>query len=306
MLKQFISVGLSAGLACLSLLSACAANQQAEASQNRLVAIGDLHGDYDATLRALRLAGAIDAQKHWSGGKMTLVQVGDQLDRGDGELEILRLLEQLQTEAAQAGGQVYLLNGNHEIMNAQGDLRYVTPKGFESFQGLPDLKLTAPALSQVPDFARARAAAFMPGAPYALKLAQRPAILMLKGNIFVHGGLLPEHVDYGIERINLEYQDWLAGKRPELPKALSDENSPIWTRLYSNPQQAADCEQLQKTLQKAGAQRMIVGHSVQPSISSACQEKVWRIDVGMSKAYGGPIQVLEMTENQVKVLSETN
>src|SRR5690349_20270151 len=65
----------------------------------RVVAIGDLHGDFDAARAALRAAGAIDADDHWSGGKLVIVQTGDVLDRGDGETKILELLERLDREA---------------------------------------------------------------------------------------------------------------------------------------------------------------------------------------------------------------
>lgn len=41
----------------------------------RLVAIGDLHGDWGKTLRALQLAGLIDEQHKWSGGDTVVVQV---------------------------------------------------------------------------------------------------------------------------------------------------------------------------------------------------------------------------------------
>src|SRR4051794_38999116 len=61
----------------------------------RIVAIGDLHGDLEATRAALKLAGAIDDKDHWAGGALMVVQTGDQLDRGDGERAILDLLDRL-------------------------------------------------------------------------------------------------------------------------------------------------------------------------------------------------------------------
>ena len=42
---------------------------------------------------------------------------------------------------------------------------------------------------------------------------------------------------------------------------------------------------------------MVVGHTVQEKgITSACDGKLWRIDVGLAKGYGGPIEVLEVSE----------
>ena len=69
-----------------------------------IVAIGDLHGDLEATRAALRLAGAIDERDRWVGGTWVIVQTGDQLDRGDDELEILDLLDALAAQAQAAGG----------------------------------------------------------------------------------------------------------------------------------------------------------------------------------------------------------
>jgi hypothetical protein len=49
---------------------------------------------------------------------------------------------------------------------------------------------------------------------------------------------------------------------------------------------------------------MVMGHTVQDSgINSACGEKAWRIDVGMSYVFGGPPQVLEIKGDSVKVLT---
>ena len=85
-----------------------------------------LHGDLEATRRALRLAGAIDASDHWIGGGLVVVQTGDQLDRGGDEPEITALLSRLAVEAVEAGGAVHVLNGNHELINVGLDFRYVT------------------------------------------------------------------------------------------------------------------------------------------------------------------------------------
>jgi hypothetical protein len=36
--------------------------------------------------------------------------------------------------------------------------------------------------------------------------ARHPTVLQVGSTVFVHGGLLPQHVDYGLERINKETQ----------------------------------------------------------------------------------------------------
>jgi hypothetical protein len=46
---------------------------------------------------------------------------------------------------------------------------------------------------------------------------------------------------------------------------------------------------------------MVVAHSVFDDINSACGQKVWRIDTGMSQYYGGDLSALEITEDDVVV-----
>jgi hypothetical protein len=99
----------------------------------RVIAIGDLHGDLAATKRALALGGLMNEAGRWIGGKSVLVQTGDLLDRGDDEQAIVDLFERLEVEAKREGGAVYVLNGNHELMNAALDFRYVTSGGFRDF-----------------------------------------------------------------------------------------------------------------------------------------------------------------------------
>lgn len=268
----------------------------------RVVAIGDVHGDLQATRAALRLAGAIDDKGAWSGGTLTVVQTGDQLDRGDDERAIVDLFERLRREAPATGGQVVPLNGNHETMNVQGDFRYVTPGGLTSFGGLAQRSHYAAA---APEPFRQRAEAFLPGGQYASVLGTRDVIAIVGDSVFVHGGVLPEHVTLGVERINRETRAWMNGEGAP-PESITSERAPVWVRDYSaDPPSAAACESLGRVLAALGVRRMVVGHTVQKGgISSACAERVWRIDVGLARHYGdGPIQVLEIAGEQVRVLS---
>ena len=43
--------------------------------------IGDIHGDWDMTMKVLRVAKLIDNNGSWIGGETVVVQVGDQVDR---------------------------------------------------------------------------------------------------------------------------------------------------------------------------------------------------------------------------------
>jgi len=269
----------------------------------RIVAFGDLHGDLGATIEVLKLAGAIDDDLQWVGGDLVVVQTGDQLDRGDDERAILDLLVRLSREAAAAGGAVHVLNGNHEIMNVGLDLRYVTDGGFESFEDVAQGVEIDSLLASLPEEQRGRAVAFRPGGPYAEILAERNSVVIVGDNVFVHGGVLPEHIDYGIERLNAELHAWMRGDGP-CPEVINGRNSVTWARNFSFEVDDDDCTVLAGVLERLGASRMVVGHSVQEEgINSYCGGRVWCIDTGMSAHYGGDVQALEITGNTVRVLS---
>jgi hypothetical protein len=99
----------------------------------RIIAVGDLHGDYEQFTSVLSSAGLIDGNGDWTGGKAHLVQTGDVVDRGPDSRSIMDLLMRLEKQAAAAGGGVHALLGNHEAMNVYGDLRYVSPGEFASY-----------------------------------------------------------------------------------------------------------------------------------------------------------------------------
>lgn len=273
------------------------------ASSQRIVAIGDIHGDYAVAVKALQLAGAVDAKGRWIGGNLIVVQTGDEIDRGDDDRQVIDLFERLRTEAEAAGGAVYPLSGNHEAMNVYLDFRYVTDGSFKDFTA--NLPSTMASFPDLPADRQARAAAFIPGGRYAKVLATRPVMLVVGNTAFAHGGIRPEHVKIGIDTMNQAVAAWMSGQS-EQPSFVKDSKGPLWMRDYSadNPTLEA-CAMLKETLATLGAKRLVVGHSVQDNgINAACQNQVWRIDVGLSAYYKGKsVQVLEIQGDVVKVLS---
>jgi hypothetical protein len=235
----------------------------------RVVAIGDLHGDMVAMRAAFRAAGAIDEHDRWTARDLTIVQTGDILDRGDDEHAMLDLLATWEQQAPEFGSRLVLLDGNHELMNAAGDLRYVT-KG--------------------QDFGADRVAALAPGGAYAKKLAAHDVVAIVGDTVYAHGGVTPAWTAK-LDEANLAVRCWLDGSGPA--EALQSDDSPVWTRIYGvDP---PDCEAAATALAALGAKRMVVAHTVQSQgINAVCNNTVWRIDVGMTKVFGGPIQVLEV------------
>ncbi len=298
-------------------------------TDGRVVAIGDLHGDFEATQRVLRLAGAIDNHNHWIGGTLVLVQTGDQIDRWHDDRKILDLFSDLQTQAEAAGGKVIPLNGNHEFMNVFLDFRFVTPESFRKFLDInvpiQSQLLPKPTLNEDGRYGSKtvmkprglgvseRVVAFMPGGPYAKLLATRPFFTIVNDTVFVHGGITPQSVKYGLVKLHEEMRDWMLGKSsssgiPSLFQELADTH-PSWSRLYSDGTPSDEvCKELKEVLATLAVKRMVVGHTPQlEGMNSVCDGLVWRIDIGLSQGFFpvlAPVQprVFEIANNEIKIL----
>ena len=306
---------------------ACNSTPSVLAAVDRLIAIGDLHGDLTALLYALKKAGVIDYNGGWIGGKTIVVQVGDVLDRGGRgvsvpsddeleEIEIFHYLYKLNNQARTCGGRVISLIGNHELMNILGDFRYASSEHVDGFGGYQE-----------------RINAFKPGSTLAKKISCNSLAIVKIGDwIFVHGGLLPEHIEMVIKtkdndnnnnnnnktntffkKINNLVRGVLNGDiridsiSQDEEKILFGGDGIFWTRRYSDYNVTPEsCDQINKTLSlldinhKNGG--IVVGHTPQKNINSVCKNKIWRIDTAMSEAFGkregaNRIEILEINKN---------
>ena len=271
-------------LACLILTFSFAAAR-------RVIAIGDLHGDVQATLSTLRIAGLVEEQSQsWIGGDAQLIQLGDVLDRGTQEREVWDLMRELQGEAHKAGGQVTMLLGNHEILNACGQARsFIHPTALDAFGS-------------------DRVAAFAPGGELATRLADCPVVVIVDDTAYVHAALPPGATRQSCEELNAATRAWLLGEQPyPPPQLLPDHHSPLWNRAYSSPSDVEPsprhCRELNEELALLGVERCVVGHTPQRRINSACGGAVWRCDTGMSAwVMDGVHEALEICDGHVKVL----
>lgn len=280
----------------------------------RIVAIGDIHGDIQKLIDCLLIAGLIlqdDDGIRWVGGDATVVQLGDVLDRGDAEISTVLLLRELDKQARHHGGAVYMLNGNHESLNVAGDFRYVTPGAFWESAMVAGLS-EEEARSNNEAILQARWSLYRPGGVMAKEFSRNPTVLIVNNDIvFAHGGLLPHHVSYGVQRINDEVARWMKGadcsdgSSPSPPfTAMGDSNSVMWNRTFGkercSPYDRMHMKmQLDATLDQLGAKAMVVGHTPQMSgLNAECNGRIWRVDVGMSSGVlNADAQVLEFSKD---------
>jgi Calcineurin-like phosphoesterase len=243
---------LTVSLLALASLPRAGAETLQDSTQS-LVAIGDVHGDFDDFCAILQRVGLIDEQRHWTGGKATLVQVGDLIDRGPKPREVMDFVISLEEKAANAGGRVVALLGNHEVMNLMGDLRYVTVENYASFadsesekrrktaferylrwrSSHPQLlaELYQPVLPETeaewmtkhpPGFIEQRDA-FSPKGIYGKWLRQRSALAKIGGSIFLHGGISPTLISLKLDEINARIRSEIQ-QYDEARQGLTDED----------------------------------------------------------------------------------
>lgn len=254
-------------LAGVLLLFVAAMQRPAE----RVVAVGDVHGDLDRFGAILQKAGLIDAARQWTGGKATLVQLGDLVDRGPKSRAVLDFVMTLEKDAPKLGGTVRANLGNHEVMNIMGDLAYVVAADYASFV---DSRSEQRRRAAFQDYSRLEARkgrtadedswtqshplgfiehreAFGPAGKYGKWLRGLPAATRVGDSIFLHGGINPSLGLKSIDQLNsavrAEIEAFDTVTRYMINKELA---LPFYT--LSEFAQAAD-EEIQKTKATADA-----------------------------------------------------
>ncbi len=293
----------------------------------RIVAVGDLHGDYDNYIATLEAAGLVDKKGKWIGGKAHFVQTGDIPDRGPDTQKIIEHIRKLGRQAEKKGGRVHNLIGNHEAMNVYGDLRYVHDGEFEAFVtrnsaalrdrvfeiNLQNLEQSDPErFAALPENFReewnlkhplgwvehrqAWDPAWNPEGEISNWVLENKVAVRVNDAIFLHGGISGFYCQNSLDSMTEKVVGKLSRFDPRNPGILEDEFGPLWYRGLSGVEPTALDETVDAILARHKVKHIVVGHTPTSGVIwPQYNGKVVMIDTGIARAYGGYIGYLEIT-----------
>ncbi|KAA9132513.1 protein-tyrosine-phosphatase [Marinihelvus fidelis] len=291
----------------------------------RVVAIGDLHGDYDQYMRVMQLAGLVDRRDRWTGGATHLVQTGDIPDRGPDTRRIIDHLVELQGQAADDGGRVHLLIGNHEAMNVYGDLRYVTPGEYAEFETRNSKRYQDLQFEHHVETMAARDPSSVEGldlkafrkdwekehplgwvehrqawsaqGEYGQRVLAAPVVLRVNDTLFLHGGLSAKYCQLELADYTRDVHAELADFDYSKPGIATDELGPLWYRGLATDSEVQRGPMLDAILERYGVARIVVGHTpTQGVVWPRFDGRVVLNDTGIADHYGGHVAFLELVD----------
>lgn len=325
-LSTFCSIALF-GIACLSVATAAEDSWQ---GVSRIVAVGDIHGDYDSYIQVLKDAELVNRRGNWIAGDTHFVQVGDLPDRGPDTDRIIEHIQKLQRQSEDDGGKVHALIGNHEAMNMLGDLRYVHPGEYAAFRSSNSRRLRNNLYEYHLEQLRAANPAFEVEEGYRDQfdesyplgyvehrlawdkegeigswVAANNAIVKVNRSLFMHGGLSPTVLGMSIREINDQVRAELNGAMPENGSLSEADYGPLWYRGLASNEEAIEQAHVDAVLEFYDVDHIVIGHT--PGLGTVVPRfggKVIIVDTGISEYYGAHMASLRIEGDRLTTVQQ--
>jgi hypothetical protein len=251
----------------------------------KLIAISDIEGNFDAFSGFLLNNGVIDTAFNWTFEQGHLVLVGDFVDRGNNVLPVLWLIYKLEQEAREDGGQVHFILGNHEIMKIQGNFYYAKDK----------YKRIASTIGSHQNPIENQRLLFSEQSHLGKWLRSKNIIEKIGDYMFVHAGLAPDILDFhlslpemnAIARQNIDKDLFKNQSDDEKVNFVMGAYGPFWYRGFVDDYKYYNKikpDQLDAILSTYHVNRFVVGHTIVEEISKDFEGKVIRLDVKHGKS----------------------
>ena len=250
---------------------------------NKIVALSDIHGQYDLLIKLLINNKIIDEDLIWIFGEGHFVIVGDVFDRGDQVNEVLWFLYDLEIQAKKKGGFVHILLGNHEYMVFQNDLRYIHSKYHKTpfLLGIEYKEL------------------YGKNTVIGKWLRSKPTIIKINDIMFTHAGISREFfssVNFDLDKINRDMRESIDLSIDEMVSnnfynIYFGEKSLTWYRGYYYHDMTD--KQLNKLLDKIDAKHIVVGHSSSDNVLELYDNIVYCVDSSMKLGEYGEILLIK-------------
>lgn len=259
----------------------------------KVVALSDIHGQYDLAVALLQNNKIIDKDLNWNFGKGHLVIVGDIFDRGPKVNETLWLIYKLEAQAKKRGGQVHYLLGNHEYMILHKDLRYINKK-YETTTTLLNTSYDQ---------------LYGENTVLGRWLRSKATLVKINGDVFVHGGVSKDFLaknDFDLEQINQIMRASISRSKAEMKstdfyKTYYGSKSLIWYRGYFNDN-LQDSE-ITELLQMMHSDHEVVGHCTNEEVVSLYDNKIFGVDSGLKNGKYGELLIIKRNKYYRATLS---